>query len=173
MIALELSRPVSVVQLGTGEKTFKIETDAAEREALAKRFDIVAVTALTAVVRLKVLPGGAIVRLLGRFQADVVQSCVISLDPVPAHLDEEFELTYGPEPDDEAEEIVLDLDAQDPPEPIVDGEIDIGEAVAEHLALALEPFPRAPGAVFAEGGEEPAEAPRPNPFAVLAGLKKK
>jgi uncharacterized metal-binding protein YceD (DUF177 family) len=173
MIALELSRPIQVVQLGTGEKTFKIVTDAAEREALAKRFDILGVTALTAVVRLKVLPGGVIVRLHGRFEADVVQSCIITLDPVPAHLDEEFELTYGPEPDDEAEEIVLDLDAQDPPEPIIDGIIDIGEAIAEHLALALEPFPRAPGAVFAEGGDEPAETLRPNPFAVLAGLKKK
>ena len=166
----EFSRPILVEQLGTGLKTFKLQADPAECEALAKRFDIVALKSLMAVVQLKVLAGGDLVRLHGQFNAHVIQACVVTLEPVESHLDEAFDLVYGPPPDnDEGDEIVIDMAADDPPEPIVGGAIDIGEAVAEHLALALPPFPRAAGAEFV-AVEEPE---RPNPFAALEALKKK
>lgn len=169
----EFHRPIAVDRLGHQEKAFEIEADAAERDALARRFGIIAVEALQATVRLRLVAGGSMVSLKGRFVADVVQTCVVTLEPVPGHLEEEFTLTYGtPEPD-ESPEVVVDLDAEDPPEPIDNGIIDIGEATAEHLALALDPFPRAAGASFKTIDDGPAEESKPHPFAALAALKKK
>jgi uncharacterized metal-binding protein YceD (DUF177 family) len=173
MIELEFSRPVVVDRLGHEERSYDIEAGAEERSALASRFGILAVDAFSAHIRLKRLAGGQAVRVNGRFSADVVQSCVVTLEPVPAHVEEEFDLVYAPEGEDDQEEIVVALDEQDPPELIVDGIIDIGEAAAEHLALALEPFPRKPGAEFSAAKEEVSEPAKPNPFAVLASLKKK
>ncbi len=181
MIELEFSRPVMVDKLGPAEKVFEIEAKPDERKALAERFGIIEVGSLKAVIRLKLISGGPMVRLRGRFEADVIQTCVVTLEPVPAHLEEEFELTYGPEAEQDEEEIVIDLEIVDPPELIEGGAIDIGEAAAEHLALALDPFPRAPGATFDSPAEEtevedsaPVEdAEKPNPFAALAALKKK
>ena len=174
MIQPEFSRPVTVSRLSHHEKVFDIEADAPEREALARRFGILAVASLTASVRLALVAGGAVVRLKGRLSADVVQACVVTLEPVPAHVEEDFELTYAAAAPEDGAEVVVDLDVEDPPEPIDNGMIDMGEAVAEHLALALDPFPRAPGAVFTSGAEEqPAETPAPNPFAALVALKKK
>jgi uncharacterized metal-binding protein YceD (DUF177 family) len=163
-----------VDRLGHDERRYDIETNAEERVALAERFGILAVEALTARLRVERLPGGTLVRLTGRFAADVVQSCVVSLDPVSAHLEEDFVLTFATERHEDSDEVVVNLDDEDPPEPIEDGIIDLGEAVAEHLALALDPFPRAANATF-EGGDAPEqELPaKVTPFAALASLKKK
>lgn len=174
----EFPRPVRVDRLAPGETMIPVAASADERAALARRFGLPAIESLTAELRLKRLPAGGGVRLRGRLVADVVQSCVVSLEPVPAHVEERFALVYAPERasrHSEGGEIVLTIDEADPPEPIVDGVIDIGEAVAEHLALALDPFPRAPGAVFAnqEGQDDAADQGRESPFAALAALKKR
>ena len=73
-----------------------------------------------------------------------------------------------------AAEIAIDIEADDAPEPLVAGGVDVGEAVAERLALALDPYPRKPGASFDTPPEEPGDASesRPNPFAALEKLKK-
>jgi uncharacterized metal-binding protein YceD (DUF177 family) len=178
MSELEFSRPVAVDRLSAKERRFDIVAEEAERAALARRFGILTIEALQAEIRLSTMAGGAVVRLQGRFTADVVQACVVTLGPVPAHLEEDFDLTYSSKaPDEEEDEVVVDLDVEDPPELIVDGIIDIGEATAEHLALALDPFPHAPGAVFEAppeaAGEGPDQPGGTNPFAALAALKKK
>ncbi|HVI52236.1 MAG TPA: DUF177 domain-containing protein [Candidatus Sulfotelmatobacter sp.] len=174
-IAPEFSRPILVDSLSVAERTYEIEATEDECRVLAERFGILSIQSLSATVRLRVLPGGDLVRARGSFTAAVHQACVVTLEPVPEAIEESFELLYGPEPDEESEEIVVDLEVTDPPEPIINNSIDIGEAVAEHLALALDPFPRAPGAEFVEVTEEEAPEPeeKPNPFAVLAALKKK
>lgn len=172
MIELEFSRPIAVDRLGHDERTYDIEANPSEREALTRRMGVLALDKLSATVILR-RKAGNLVRVRGRLQADVVQACVVSLEPVPAHLEEEFELVYAPEDQRDPAEVVVDMDVEDPPEVIVDGVIDIGEATAEHLALALDPFPRAPGAQFEGGEEEPESPPKANPFASLAGLKKK
>jgi uncharacterized metal-binding protein YceD (DUF177 family) len=173
MIALEFSRPVPVERLGHDERVYDIEANTDERAALAARFGILAVESLTARLRLKRVAGGTLLRLAGHFSADVVQSCVVTLEPVPAHLEEDFVLTFSTERDEEGEEVVVGLDEEEPPELIENGIIDLGEAAAEHLALALDPFPRAPNATF-HGGDEPAPEPpaKASPFAALASLKK-
>ncbi len=177
-IPSEFSRMVRVDRIPASGMSLDIEAKPAERAALADRFGIPSIQSLRAELTLRLLAGGAVVRVTGRIQAEVVQTCVVTLEPVPEVVDERFSLSFGAGPDDEiGAEIELSLDDEDPPDPIVDGSIDVGEAVAEHLALALDPFPRKPGIVF-EGGEEegPGEAEipeeKPNPFAVLAQLRK-
>jgi uncharacterized metal-binding protein YceD (DUF177 family) len=176
MNAVEFSRPVAVDRLSVRGTRLDIAAEPAERQALAKRLGVEEVRSLTAHVLLKPLGAGPLVRVSGSFTAEVVQTCVVTLVPVAAGVTDEFDLTFGP---DEAvladtAEIELSLEDQDPPDPIVDGLIDVGEAVVEHLSLALDPFPRAPGAVY-EAPPELTDVPekRPNPFAVLAPLRQK
>ncbi len=69
-----------------------------------------------------------------------MQTDVVTLDPVPGHVEDDFSLLFGGTPDDAA---ALDPDAE-LVEPLVDGHIDIGEAVAQQLSLAMDPYPRAP-----------------------------
>lgn len=173
-IAPEFSRMVRVDQIPAAGITMDLVAKPAELAALAERFGVQSIDRLEANVRLKAMAGGALIRLDGSFSAEVVQTCVVTLEPVPARVEEDFSLTYGaPEPEEPGEEIELSLDEEDPPDPIVDGGIDVGEAVAEHVALALDPFPRKPGIAFESAPDEPAEEERkPSPFAVLAQLRK-
>lgn len=177
-IAPEFSRIVRVDRISASGMALDIEAKPAERAALAERFGIPSIDTLRAELTLRVLAGGALVRVTGHIRAEVVQTCVVTLEPVPQSVDEGFVLSFGRESDEDmGAEIELSLDEEDPPDPIVDGAIDVGEAVAEHLALALDPFPRKPGIVFEgseeEGGGEVAEPEeKPNPFAVLAELRK-
>lgn len=172
--APEFSRLVRIDQIPAKGVEMDIKAKPAERTALADRFDLQSVDRLEATIRLKAMAGGALIRLDATIRADVVQTCVVSLEPVPASVEQEFSLTFGaPEPEEVGAELELSLDDEDPPDPIVDGAIDVGEAVAEHLALALDPFPRKPGVDFSGAGDGPSEPDRrPNPFAVLAEMRK-
>ena len=175
----EFSRVLLVDRNAPPQQSFTIEADAAERAALAKRFGLVALDALTAEGTLEALDNGRRAMLTAHFSAKLTQSCVVTLEPVAADIDERFTLEYDADADPadlaEPEEMPEDLEAfleePDPPDPLVDGAVDVGEAVAEHLALALDPYPRAPGAVF-EGSATP-DSGEESPFKVLAGLVKK
>ena len=169
----EFSRLIEVGGVPPRERAFSIKADQAERDALAHRLGLVALPALSARLRLKWVAGGTLLRLKGTLVADVVQECVVTLEAVSAHIVEEFERSYGSATLPMSEEVVLDLDGPDPPDPIENGSIDIGEAVAEQLALALDPFPRAAGAIFDQVEIAPEPLARPSPFAALAALKKK
>jgi uncharacterized metal-binding protein YceD (DUF177 family) len=172
----EFSRPVQVDHLPAKISRRNIVAEPSECAALARRLDLIELVSLSAKLSLEPLSRTGLIRVNGRLTAEVVQACVVTLQPVAATIDEEFELTFGP-PEaelDAAEEIEVSWDADDPPDPIIDGAIDLGEVVVEHLALALEPFPRAPEAVF-EPPPEVQDAPeaKANPFAVLASLRQK
>ena len=172
---LELSRPVDISGLGAGERTVEIEAGADEREALAARFELRALERLSATVRLARAKGSAgAVRLHARLVADVVQSCVVGLVPVPAHIDERIELLFAPaQTPAVGGEVVIDALGEDPPEQLVDNVIDVGEVVAEHLALALDPYPRAVDAAL-DGGvwsDEVTEESADGPFARLRERK--
>jgi uncharacterized metal-binding protein YceD (DUF177 family) len=170
---------VTVSRLHNGERQFDIVASAAERKALAKRYRILEVTRLEASLTLRRLSGANVVRLTGTVVADVVQACVVTLEPVPEHIEETFTMSFAEAVDVDATEIDVGFESEDPPEALVDDIIDIGEAAAEHVALALDPFPRAPGAVFIPPDEEtplPAtdarRETRDNPFAALTAWKK-
>lgn len=143
-ILAEFPRPVAVYRLGA-ENTFEIAASSEECRALAARFGVEAISGLAARITLTKLESGRRIRLEGRFSTDVVQSCVVTLDPLASHLDDSFSLIFDADANPERE-ILVSLDGDDPPEPLVDGIIDMGEAVAEHLGLALEAYPWAPKA---------------------------
>jgi uncharacterized metal-binding protein YceD (DUF177 family) len=167
-VRAEFSRPLAAESVGAQPLRRRIEAGPAEREALAGRFGLVALDRLEATLELR-RDKGDVIRLEGHFLADVVQSCVVTLAPVPAHLEADFTTSYSISAVTPAAE---DLDplGEDAPEPIPGGEIDLGEAVAQQLAVALDPYPRAPGASLALPSErEMAD----NPFAALAALRKK
>ncbi|MDE1903821.1 MAG: DUF177 domain-containing protein [Alphaproteobacteria bacterium] len=167
-VATEFARPIELSRLNQGEQRFAISANAAERGALAARFGLVALDKLEAAVRLGRIAGG-LVRLEAELTADVTQTCVVTLDPVKNHVAENFTVLYGE--GGEAREVTLDGEAETI-EPIVGGIIDIGEAVAQQLSLALDPFPHAPGAATASLTTGP-DASADSPFKVLARLRNK
>lgn len=153
---------------GADARRFTIEADAKERAALARRFDLLDLPALSAKGSLEVFDKGRRARLSATLTADVVQACVVTLAPVPAHVEETFTVAYdrrGAAP----EAVDFDPLADDLPDPLPAAGVDVGEAVAEHLGLALDPYPRAPGARLKEG--EAPKAARETPFSVLRRLK--
>lgn len=170
MVALELSRPFQIAQLG--DKAAKrnhgvdITASKAEGAALALRFDLVAVDRLAANLVLKLDPMGNLV-LQGRIEAAVVQRCVTTLEPVPAGLSDDFELVFSKEDVDEGDR-PLAL-----PEPWPGESLDLGEIVAQQLGLALDPYPKSAGAAVVLGGESGQDQPEGThrPFSTLAKLR--
>lgn len=147
-----LHRPTPVHDLPAAGRPFQIKAPAEECRELARRFNLLAIEVLTVEGVLRPEASGRRVRVEGRLVADVVQTCVVSLDPVPARIDVSFERLYGWDVDDEAEEgpeeIHLDLASELPAERLTSDTLDLGEMVAEQLALELDPYPRKPGALF-------------------------
>jgi uncharacterized metal-binding protein YceD (DUF177 family) len=173
----EFSRPVSVLRLGTDAMTYHINATGEERAALARRFDLVSLDHFAAEVALS--RHGGDVRLAAEIVADIVQLCCVTLEPFASNLVDSSTLLYRRKPPP----VDLAVDDEDY-EVLVGDEIDIGEAAAQQLSLALDPFPRAPGAKIDDSiiseSEVPVagqlttegEAPR-RPFAELAKLVKK
>lgn len=168
----EFSRFVEADSVGTHRMERRISANPEERAALARRFDLLGIDRLEARFSLK-RAGGGVIHVQGEIEAEVTQACVVTLAPVPATIAERFSADFADEDDRRRPtESDLDFDAEDPPEPIRNGHIDLGELAAEHLSLALDPYPRAPGAAIpAEFSPDPdAEAvpERPvNPFSIL------
>lgn len=150
----------------------KIEASEAECAALAKRFDLRELSGFKAQLNLHRLTGGPAVRLEGTFQADVVQTCVVSLQDVHSHVKGQFDTFFA----EEKEQIGIDADIlidddDTAPEMITHGMLDMGEVVAQYLSLELDPYPRAPGVSLAAQLAEVGMEVKNNPFAVLKGLK--
>jgi len=160
----EFSRPVPLDQITERQKILEISANPAERQALAERFGLLGLDRLEATVRLT--RSGVFYRLDAEWQADVVQACVVTLEPVTSHLAERLVERYGPT---ESDEIEIDLDpSADAPEALEGNSIDIGEAVAQAMSLALDPYPRKPGAKIEVPEENQAKE---GPFAALSKLK--
>jgi uncharacterized metal-binding protein YceD (DUF177 family) len=170
----ELSYPIAIDRLGPAWQDHRIVASAEQLVALAERFGVLELKRLEAMVRARRVRAGRYIEIIGTLAADVVQSCVATLEPVEAHVEEEFRELYGPiggeRPDEGAGEILVEPES---PEPLDGPTVDLGEAVAQHLALSLDPYPRAPGAGPAPESEPPgpSETGRPSPFAVLGALK--
>ncbi len=170
----EFSHRIPLEKLSSRAQDHSLEADVAARAALAARFDLIAIDRLIAQVSVEKQGRGAL--LAGRLEADVVQRCALSGEPVPAHVAETLTLRFEPE-QAEPGEIELEASALDVLA-VEDGAVDIGEAVAQSLFLALDPYPRADEAVLARVralilSEEEAEAAeadakaKASPFAVL------
>jgi uncharacterized metal-binding protein YceD (DUF177 family) len=165
---MEFCRKIEVDRLPpSGDTIHDIAASAAERAELARRLALIALDRLEARVAVARLAGG-LVRLTADLSADVVQECVVTLEPVSSRVEDCFTLLYG-HAQDEAREVVLSGEAE-LVEPVSGSTLDIGEAVAQQLSLALDPYPRAPGAAAAEPEAGPGDA---SPFAALAKWKEK
>lgn len=160
---------VDARQLPAGPLT--IEANETERAALAKRFGLVAVESLAAELAFE--PDGNDVIARGRLRASIVQSCAITGDDLPAAIDEELLIRFVPdsvpaEPDEE-----IELEADDCDEVPFDGSrFDIGEAAAQSLALAIDPYATGPGADEMREEAGLLDEGKAGPFAELAKLKK-
>jgi hypothetical protein len=168
----EFSRLVDLTRLGDEEALYDIEADARERKALARRFGLLDLPRLAAQVRMRRAGGGVRVRLA--LEADLVQACVVTLEPVAAHVEESASVLFAPEArPGQPFEIDLSAFEGDIPEPLEGDSIDIGELTAQYLALALDPYPRAPGVRFEayfSGPKGEGAARRPGPFSALERL---
>jgi len=151
--------------------TVNIEADPAERVAIAQYLDIPGVEAMAASLTVTRWRGrGLAVR--GTVEAKVVQTCVVTLEPVETGISEEVETFFAPdvaprvagETPETAEVADIDVEA------MVNGRIDVGALVCEHLALGLDPYPRKEGVVFQEEGEDGEETGKIGAFAALAAL---
>lgn len=179
--APEFSRIVSAERVQRDDVVQEIAATPAECRALAERLELEAIERLEATVRLHRVRG-EMIRVTGELSAAVVQTCVVTLDPVHNTVSERFEALFAPESlvPDYGDEIEIDLDAmtldEDVPEAMDRGRIDIGELTAQHLSLALDPYPRVPGvelpAIATEDEEEEEPEAPANPFAVLERLKR-
>jgi uncharacterized metal-binding protein YceD (DUF177 family) len=171
-----LSRTIDAGSIGDAGVVEHIEATDAERAAIAAGFNLISVGSLDAELDIRRSAAGLIV-VDGVLRAEVVHTCVVSLEPAPQKIDEPFHVTLAPAGSKEAPpdpkpgaEVMVDPEA-DQPEVVSGPTIDLGGIVLEHFSLALDPYPRAPGARLpaepAIGTDEPAQSP----FAALAGLK--
>ncbi|WP_299443524.1 DUF177 domain-containing protein [uncultured Rhodospira sp.] len=177
---LEFSRPIGVVSLPPEGRTVGVEASEAERAALAARFGLTELHRFAATVLVRPLGAGrgvTQVEVSADLEADVEQTCVVTLDRVPGRIAEAVRRRFSDDSATDDTAAVLDVhpgEDDDEADPIVDGTIDIGEVLAEALGLALDPHPRAPGAVFdsaAWSDEDDAGETAPGAFAALAALK--
>ena len=159
----EFSRRLRPATVGPEGRAEHLEATPEERAALAERLGLIGLDALTADLTLAPAPGG-VLRARGTLRGQVVQACVVTLDPVPQTVEEPLDwriLPPGEEPSDELDEGPDEIESEP------DGTVDLGEATAQSLALALDPYPRAPGAELPDAARDAASSP----FAALRGLK--
>jgi uncharacterized metal-binding protein YceD (DUF177 family) len=171
---LEFSRPLALDRVSATQHREEIAATDKERAALAERFGLLSLDRLEASFTLKRVRKD-LVRVKGRLAAELAQACVVTLDPLPARIDERFEVDFLEGAQPAVTDLELDVEGAEAPEPAPDGWVDLGELAAEQLGLAIDPYPRRPDATLpaewtSEGADEPA-AERPNPFAALQKLK--
>jgi len=148
-----------------------ITADEAERKAVAERLGLVSLDCLKAHVMLD--RDGACVNAKGRIGASLEQSCIATGDPVAEHIDEPFELVFIPEPAQSAPEQEIELGQADCDVVFYEGSaIDLGTAIADTLALAMNPYPRSAGADAALKEAGVLSESEAGPFAALAKLKR-
>lgn len=144
--------------------------DESEREAIAERLRLASLERLDAHAVLE--RDGAQVRARGRVRAALEQSCIVTGEPIGEHVDEPFDIRFLPAPVEGAADEEIELGPKDCDVVFYDGQaIDLGEAMADTLALAMQPYPRSPDAEDALKQAGVVSEVEAGPFAALAKLK--
>ncbi|MBX2833807.1 MAG: DUF177 domain-containing protein [Micavibrio sp.] len=166
-----------------------ISPDDDEIKRLAQRLGVIDINELKADLKILQEQGSHIIHVSGMLHAKIEQSCVVTSEPVITQVDESFESWYA----DQEESVsfakkrrekeskgghaeVRILDEQDDPEPVIDGQIDLGELVTQYLSLSIDPYPHAEGVERSidEFNKDGDDAVKPNnPFAALKDWKGK
>jgi len=165
--------PIAVVEIPEFGLHREIEAGLIERKSMAEVAGLREIALANAALDVTPMGGGRF-HVGGHVRARVGQTCVVTLQPIENEIDEPIDLVFAPPeqiPDlaelvDEANE---EVETPDPPEPIVDGIIDLGRLATDALFLAIDPYPRRRDAVF-EPPVEPAD-PDAHPFAALKALQ--
>ncbi len=168
----EFSRPLDITRVPPQGSTEKISAEPKECADLARRFGLPALHSLEAELKVSRWRGEGL-KIQGRFTADLDQTCVVSLDIFRSLLRDDFGGYFLPAGSAAGAVLIEEGDA----EPFENGIIDMGEVVAEAVALTLDPYPRRPGVTFAgviedEEASEPGKTKEGNPFADLDTLRK-
>lgn len=168
------SAPVRLDDIGETGRHIALEASEATRAALAKPAGVDAVERLVATFDLA-RRGRDGLRVSGRVSATLHQTCVVTLEPIQNEIDEAIDVEFlpareGMDADAWEDEVLLTQSAEER-EPLVDGTVDLGALATEFLILAVNPYPRKPGAAFQV--PETASDPGAHPFAGLAALQKK
>lgn len=147
-----ISFEASILRLPAKGMPVSIEADEQQRRALADAHHLVEVKAFRASLLVENWKRDG-VKVTGRVRAEIVQSCIVSLEPLDAGVDEEFQALFVPEgskllrPDAiEGGEMILDAEGEDGPEPFSGDAIDVGQLAEEFFALGIDPYPRKAGA---------------------------
>ena len=165
------SAPVAVHQVPETGRHFDLVADENTRAAVAHAIGLRALPRFAASLDVS-RQGREGLRVVGRVFATVGQTCVVTLEPIENEIDEAVDLVFAPavapEASDESD-VHSKVVADDAPEPLVGGMVDLGEVATEFLSLGIDPYPRKADAEFAVPA---AEDDTPHPFAALAALKK-
>lgn len=165
----EVTSPVSfkanVARLPAKGLPVVIEADERQREALAGEHGLEKVESYRAELMVTPWKRNGI-KVAGRVTADIVQACVVSLEPVETHMDEEVSALFWPEDSklgrqgfSSAGEMVLDAEGPDSPETFSGDMIDVGALAEEFFGLAIDPYPRKKGVLLPSPEEDTAAAP--------------
>jgi uncharacterized metal-binding protein YceD (DUF177 family) len=165
--ANEFSHVIKLSEIGNHSHNIRLSADEDARSGLIKRFDLAALDKLEAEISLKHETAGVVAT--GLVTADLAQYCIASNDPVPSQLDEPVHIRFIPEPVVGGE---IELEADDCDTMFHDGQtIDLGEAVAQSLGLALDPYPRSPEAEKALNAAGVKSEEEVAPLGALSSLK--
>lgn len=169
MTAPEFSRVIDLRQIGN--KPVHLVADETERRRLAGRFSLSAIDSLEADIEL--VPEGPVVTATGRLRAAVVQACAVSGEDFPVTLDEPLFVRFVPAVRRDVPDEEIELDADDLDEVEYQGTaFDVGEAVAQSLALAIDPFAEGPNAEAARKAAGLSDPSASGPFAALSALRR-
>lgn len=174
-IAPEFSRLISIEGLSPDKtRTDNIEATPAECAALAKRFDLRRLSGFKAKISVLRVTEGKIIKVKGDFEAEAVQSCVVSLQDVLAEIEGHFETFFTEDGKDFEEDEEMNIESDEElPDVVNNGMLDIGELTAQYLCLELEPYPRATGVNLAAQMAEVGGNTKNRPFQILQELKDK
>jgi uncharacterized metal-binding protein YceD (DUF177 family) len=166
-----LSLKQVLTDLAAAGRDIKLSATPDERKRIASALGVVEIPKLTATLLLESTRKGA--RLSGEIAAEVVQACIVTLEPVTQHIAEDITVEFAHADSEPAahESVEIDPEAPDPPDPIIGGVIDIGKSVEEHLALALDPYPRAQNAEIPADYRATKMTPSQSPFSALEALR--
>ena len=168
-IAPEYSHLIDLREISDTPVILEPDADACRR--LAGRFGIPSISAMQATVRL--LRDGERVTATGRLIGDVIQACRVSAEEFPVNIDEPLHLRFVPNGGKTTPDEEIELTADDCDEIVYEGTaFDLGEAVAQTLALAINPFAEGPNADAFRAEHGLGEESLSGPFAALAALKK-
>ncbi|HBI18410.1 MAG TPA: DUF177 domain-containing protein [Brevundimonas sp.] len=156
---------VRINQIGAGLSR-RLEPDADTRKRIAQSLDLQRLEDFIVDLEIKPTPSTSEWTMRGRVVAHAVQTCGLTLEPLPVDVDRRFSIQMAEAAAEETDEIEITLD-EEGADLIEDGKIDLGQYAVEQLVLSLDPFPRKPGAEFVQP-EEPSEI---SPFAALKALK--